>query len=110
MSACVLIRGGNSSPKGLLGKQDVQCLSVIGVSLSVKEDPVFLQQNLRGRVYETWFSVVWGVENLPSHLVGGSEDNEARNQLNPSIDLELDLHVEDRDCRESSRVPLLLII
>jgi hypothetical protein len=54
--------------------------------------------------------VVWRVENLPSHLVGGSEDNEATSQPNRSIDLELDLHVEDRDCRESSRVPLLLVI
>ena len=45
--------------------------------LSVQKDPVFLQQDLGSRVDQTWFSVVWRVENLPSHLVGRSEDDKA---------------------------------
>jgi len=72
--------GWGSLRQSPLGEQDVQGLSVIGVSLSVEEYPVLLQQDLGGRVDETWFSVVRRVKNLPSHLVGGPENDEAKNQ------------------------------
>ena len=67
-----------NSRQSPLGEQDVQGLSVIGMSFSVQEYPVLLQQNLGGRVDEAWFSVVGRVENLPSHFIGGSENDEAR--------------------------------
>lgn len=67
-------------PECLFSEQDVQGLSVIGMSLSVQKDPIFLQQDLGGRVDQTWFSMVWRVHDLPRHLVGGSENDKARNR------------------------------
>jgi hypothetical protein len=71
---------GSSLRQSPLGEQDVQGLSIIGMSFTVQEYPVLLQKNLGGRVDKTWFSVVGRVENLPRHLVGRSENDEADNQ------------------------------
>lgn len=43
----------------------------------MQENPVLLEQDLGGRVDETGFSVIGGVEDFPGHLIGRSEHNEA---------------------------------
>lgn len=63
-------------PEGLLGEEDVQRLPVVGMDLAMQEDPVFRQQNLLGRCNETRFGVVGGVEDLPGHFVGRTDDDE----------------------------------
>lgn len=65
------------SPQCLLGEENVQGFSVIGVGLSVEEHPVLLEKDLGCRVDEAWFSVVWRVEDFSGHLVGRAKDDEA---------------------------------
>lgn len=63
-------------PESLLGEENVQCLPVVGMDLAVQKDPVLRQQNFLGRSNETGFSVVRGVEDLPGHFVGRTDDDE----------------------------------
>lgn len=51
----------------------------------MQEYPVLLQKYLGSRVDKTWFSVIGRVEDLSSHLVGRSKNDEAESQ-HPSQD------------------------
>lgn len=63
-------------PESLLGEENVQCLPVVGMDFAVQKNPVLRQQDLLGRSDETGFSVVGGVEDLPGHFVGRTDDDE----------------------------------
>lgn len=62
--------------QGFPGEQDVERLSIIDVSFTVQEDPVFREEDLLCRVNETRLGVVGRVEDFSRHLVGRSDDDE----------------------------------
>jgi hypothetical protein len=114
VSVVGLLLTGQVKLESLAGEETVEALAEIDMGLSVKENPVVVSKKLRGNVDDCRLDISGRVEDLASHITGGSNDNEPKEpmlvwpvhyeQLLTSNSL-----VEDRNAAERTAAPLGMI-